>query len=125
MKKTIHLGARGKRLLRLLVKQIKRGRFQKNQPLTFITYSEILKLLGLPKPHIFPGRRLQPRGLNELNEWTIDTPKIPKVTGLIIDKKRHLPGKGYAHSHSFGKNWRRRWLEETAKAIKFNWSRYL
>src|SRR5437899_5671925 len=44
--KTKHdLETKGKKLLKLLVGEIKRGRFKKGEPATFIPYSEVLKKL--------------------------------------------------------------------------------
>jgi hypothetical protein len=127
MKKEISLGVKGRKLLQLLVDEIGSGRFQKYNPKTFIPYSEVVDRLGMPDPDIYPGRRLQNEGLNELNEWTIAMPEIPKVTGLIVYKDTHIPGEGYPESHGFksGEDWNDWWLEQTAKAIHFDWSPYL
>ena len=121
------LGVKGRRLLQLLVDEIDAGRFQKYQPRSFIPYSEVLMLFGMPDPDIFPGRRLQPEGLNELNEWTKLMSGVPKITGLIVYKETHIPGEGYPESHGFktGEDWNDWWLDQTAKAIDFDWSRYL
>ena len=127
MNLTTPLGTKGKKLLKLLVAEIGKGRFQKNHPETFISYKETLKRLGKRKPHIFPGKRLQREGLTELNEWTMNALAIPKITGLIVNEKKRIPGSGYWPSHGFnndfkGNKW---WLTQTAKAIGFNWSPYL
>lgn len=111
----------------ILAAEIGKGRFQINHPETFISYKAVLQLLRKRKPHIFPGKRLQCEGLTELNEWTIDMPSVPKITGLVVDQKKHIPGPGYLPSHGFnndsvGNKW---WLEQTAKAIGFNWMPYL
>jgi hypothetical protein len=125
------LGPKGKRLLRLLVKQIRAGRFQKYRPETFISYSEVLERLRIRNPTYRAGRRLQPEGLNELNDWTKSakvSPRIPHVAGLIVNKaKPNRPSVGYPKSHNFtpGANWETWWLEETARAIVYNWSPYL
>jgi len=121
------LGFKGKRLLNLLVREIESGRFQKYQPKTFIPYSEVLMLLGMPDPEIYPGRRLQPEGLNELNEWTKVIPGIPRIAGLIVNKDTKAPSEGYPESHGFpaGADWNDWWLDQTAKATDFDWSPYL
>jgi hypothetical protein len=125
--KTLTLGAKGKRLLSLLVEEIQNGRFQKYEPKTFIPYSEVLRNLGMADPEIYPGRRLQPEGLNELNEWTKATPGIPHIAGLIVNKDSKLPSEGYPESHGFppGADWSDWWLDQTAKAIDFDWSSHL
>ena|SRR5260221_10746201 len=127
MRKPTQLGAKGRRLLRLLVDEIQNARCQKYQPQTFIPYSEVLMLLRMPDPEIYPGRRLQPEGLNELNEWTKATPGIPHIAGLIVYKDKHIPGQGYPDSHGFkpGEDWNDWWLNETARAIDFDWSPHL
>ncbi|MEI6149410.1 MAG: hypothetical protein WCS01_09970 [bacterium] len=77
------LGPRGRALLRVIVEEIRKRRVLKGDSTTFIPYSEALARLGM-KPNPFAGRRLQQAGLNELNEWTISSPGIPKIAGLIV-----------------------------------------
>ena len=122
------LGAKGKRLLQVLVNEINSGRIQENQRRTFVPYSEAAMLIGLPDPEIVPGRRLQKEGLNELNEWTKASHGIPHIAGLIVNKDTWIPSEGYPESHGFkiGEDWEDWWLKQTAAAIKFkHWSRYL
>jgi uncharacterized protein (DUF433 family) len=109
----------------LLVSEIKRGRFKPRQPETFISYSEALEKLGIPKRGR-AGQQMQREGLTELNEWTRTVPGVPKIAGLIIDKKRKRPGPGFAPSHGHQEtDWTAWWLQETARAIGFeDWSRY-
>jgi uncharacterized protein (DUF433 family) len=119
------VGEKGRRLLALLVNEIRRGRIKKRQPRTFISYGEVLEKLNIPRRGR-EGQQLQREGLTELNEWTKQSPDLPKIAGLIIDKKRRLPGLGYAKSHGHGAtDWREWWLTETDEAIDFDWSPYL
>ena len=118
--KTHHiLGPKGKKLLDLLVSEIKRGRFKPRTPETFISYSEVLDKLGIPIRGR-AGQQLQREGLTELNEWTKQEPDLPKIAGLIIDKKKQRPGPGYPQSHGHAeRDWEEWWLHETARAIAF------
>ncbi len=119
------LPEKGSRLLRLIVGEIKGGRIQKHRPETFLSYSEALQKLRIPK-HGRAGQQLQREGLNELNGWTQEHPELPKIAGLIVDKKRHYPAPGFAKSHGRGESdWREWWLNETDRAIEFDWSRFL
>jgi uncharacterized protein (DUF433 family) len=125
--KTHHVpGPKGKKLLALLVSEIERGRFKPRKPETFISYSEALEKLGIPKQGR-AGQQLQREGLTELNEWTRKEAGVPKIAGLIIDKKRKQPGPGYAPSHGHSEaDWEKWWLDETARAIAFkHWSAFL
>jgi hypothetical protein len=127
MNDTHTLGAKGKRLLAILVAEVRSGRIQKFQPRTFVPYSEAMALLELPDPEIYPGRRLQGEGLTELNEWTKAQPEIPKIAGLIINKGTFIPSEGYPESHGFkkGEDWEDWWLNETAKSVDYDWSAHL
>lgn len=119
------LPAKGARLLRVLVGEIKSGRIQKRQPETFISYSEALEKLGI-QLRGRAGQQLQREGLNELNGWTQAHAVLPKVAGLIVNKKSHQPSPGYPKSHGLeGSGWRDWWLNETDRAIEFDWSRFL
>jgi uncharacterized protein (DUF433 family) len=118
-------GSKGVRLLAYLTGQIASGRIQKRKPETFITYSEALDALGIPQRGR-AGQQLRREGLGELIDWTIANPDLPKITGLIVDKKDHHPGKGYPKAFGReGANWEEWWLAETDKAIDFDWSPYL
>lgn len=120
------LGPDGRRLLRVLVDQIKSGRIQAQNPRTFVSYAEALRLLGVTGKIVYAGRRLQQEGLNELNEWTKEE-GLPKIAGLIVVKSTNEPSTGYAASHGFGtkQEWRRWWMAEVKKATTFDWSPYL
>ncbi len=122
------LGSKGKKLLKLLVAEIRKGRFKPGDSSTFISYSEALKKLGGLNPQLFAGTRLQRKGLNELNEWTKTAKGIPHVAGLIVNKKTQEPSIGYPASHGLSNgntHWKKWWMSETTKAIGFNWTSYV
>lgn len=119
------LGPKGARLLAFLAGEIASRRIKKGEPKTFIAYSEALCGMSIPK-HGRAGQQLQREGLNELNDWTKATPDLPKIAGLIVDKKKRRPSEGFAKSHGRdASDWEEWWLTETAKAIDFDWSPYL
>jgi uncharacterized protein (DUF433 family) len=126
MKMHQELRLKGKKLLALLVSEIKRGRFKPRQPETFISYSEVLEKLGIPKRGL-AGHQLQREGLRELEEWTSKTASVPKIDALIIDKRKKRPGPGYAPSHGHSEaDWEKWWLDETARAIAFeHWDAFV
>lgn len=119
------LGEKGRRLLALLVDEIARGRFKKRQPPTFISYGEALDKLHIPRRGR-AGQQLQREGLTELNEWTKQSPELPKIAGLIIDKRWRRPAIGYPKSHGRAvSDWEEWWLTETDKAIDFDWAPFV
>lgn len=119
------LEPKGARLLAFLVGQVASGRIRKGEPKTFIAYSEALQGMGVPE-HGRAGQQLQREGLNDLNEWTKVNPDLPKIAGLIVDKKTRRPSAGFAKSHGrAGSDWEGWWLKETAKAVDFDWSPFL
>lgn len=125
MKTQTELGPKGAKLLAVLVTEIRRGRFVPAKPKSFISYGEALDHLGIPRRGR-AGQQLQREGLTELNDWTQAHPQLPKIAGLIIDKKKSRPGPGFAPSHRHEEaDWDKWWLAETVRAIAFDWSPYL
>lgn len=126
MKNIEDLGAKGKKLLNVLVQEIRQGRFEAENPESFISYGEALQKLRI-EPRGHAGRQLQREGLNELNEWTKKHPGLPKITGLIVNKKEKRPNERFAREHGYeGSNWVQWWLRETSKAIRFaDWDKIL
>jgi len=117
-------------LLKVICDKIRDGHILKQKPETFLTYSGALHLLGDPLdgPSHTEGARLQYHGLTDLNEWSMATPGIPKVTGLIVNMDSLQPSKGYVESngHTYQHmEWIGWWMKETDKAIEFDWSEYL
>ena len=122
------LGTKGRLLLAVLAAEIHKGRVKSGDPTTFVPYSEALAAMGHVKPYFFAGRRLQYAGLNELNEWTMVTPGIPQIAGLIVNKTTWEPSDGYPKSHGLSTSstgWKVWWMAETDKAIAFDWSPYI
>src|SRR5215210_2825879 len=89
------LGPKGARLLAFLAGEITARRIRKGEPETFIAYSEALRGMDIPA-HGRAGQQLQREGLTELNEWTKVNPDLPKIAGLIVDKKTRHPSAGFA-----------------------------
>src|SRR5438876_520229 len=113
------LPEKGSRLLRVIVAEIKSGRIKKHKPETFVSYSEALRAMGINLQH-HAGRQLQPEGLSALNEW-VKSHKLPKITGLIIDKRKGMPGRGFFEAFGRKQTDLEWWLRETDKSIDFDW----
>lgn len=116
-----------KRLLSLIVRLIREGRFIPGRPETYLGYKEAHKLLGLPLQGGTWGRSLKIQGLSDLAHWLQRNRQVPSVTGLIVDttkRKNHTPGHGYFIAFNKGKEDYTWWAEEMRRAIAFNWSRY-
>lgn len=115
-------------LLRVIVETIERGRFRENRPETFLSYSEALGYLGRPKPWFRPGSRLLKVGLDDLDAWTRAHRELPKIAALIVNKKSHRPGAGFAETHGYRtdtSDWEKWWLAEANRAIHFDWKPFL
>lgn len=98
---------------------------EKRRVNSFVSYSEALDRLGISYRGR-AGQKLRKEGLDELNEWTKAHSEIPKITGLIIDKRKKKPGAGFIKSYGrTGKDWMQWWLREADKAIDFDWSQFL
>ncbi|CAN5197585.1 hypothetical protein BH20VER2_BH20VER2_12010 [soil metagenome] len=98
---------------------------EKRRVNSFVSYSEALDRLGISYRGR-AGQKLRKEGLDDLNEWTKAHSEIPKITGLIIDKRKKKPGAGFIKSYGrTGKNWMEWWLREADKAIDFDWSQFL
>lgn len=118
------LGSKGSRLLSFLVQEIAEHRIRKGEPQTFIAYSEALVGMGISQRGR-AGQQLQREGLNELNEWTLQNPELPKIASLIVNKRSRRPSQGFAISHGITGDWDKWWLAEAARAIDFDWLPYL
>ena len=73
------------------------------------------------------GPLLQQHGLNELNEWTIQS-NLPRVTGLIVNQsgdRQYWPGGDYFASNGrpdMDGEW---WEEQARLAAALDWNRIL
>lgn len=117
-----HLDTEGQKLLVLLVSRL--PSVIPNDPRTFISYKDAHTALGLEQVRETFGESLKAQGLLSLAEWTAETLK-PGITGLIIDRSRMMPGKGYFNL--FGKmeddfSW---WAAEIERSKNFDWSLFL
>jgi len=115
-------------LLRVIVEAIDRGRFREDRPETFLSYSEALGFLGRPKPWFRPGSRLLQAGLDDLDAWTRAHRELPTIAALIVSKKTHRPGHGFAETHGHrveSSEWEKWWMAEANRAIRFDWRPFL
>src|SRR3954453_2102111 len=103
------LSAKAARLLAFLVREISENRIEKGKPKTFVTYAGALRGMGMTKRGR-AGQQLQREGLNDLNEWTLQNPGLPKIASLIVNKKSRRPSEGFASSHGrLGEGWEEWW----------------
>lgn len=129
----MELTEQGGKLLAVLVAEIGKGRFDANNPESFLGYGETLEKLQLPgnaRQGLTDGQTLQLNGLNDLAFWIKVNGKLPKLTGLIVMKQgaeKGTPGAGYFKEYGIPRNGREYewWLEESRKSIAFDWSPYL
>lgn len=127
------------KLLQVLVHQIKLGRFNPERPDTFLGYGEALKLIKLPSAApVGPtdGVTLQMNGMEHLALWLHGhTPPLPAITGLLVSKSSadingerrtpNVPGRKYFTVFKRKDEDYEWWLDQTKKAIAFDWSPYL
>jgi len=113
-------------LLRVIVEAIGRGRIREGEPRTFLSYSEALDLMGVPRRGP-AGHHLQRSGLNALNEWTLQHQDLPKLAALIVNKKTRRPSSGFAesHGHADDPHWEQWWLSQANRAITYDWKPFL
>lgn len=126
-------------LLKVIVNQIRQGRFNPDSPQSFLSYGEALELMALPPSAIrgaTDGQTLQFNGMESLAQWLHGhSPPLPAITGLIVSKSttdingerrtQFIPGR------KFFSVFKRRdedvtwWLEQAHLAITFDWSPYV
>lgn len=116
------LNTEGKRLLTLLVAKL--AEVNPSDPRTFITYKEVHNQLHLHQIRETFGESLKAQGLASLANWTFKTEK-PGITGLIIDRKTQMPGKGYFSLFDKQEDDFKWWESEIEKSKKFDWSSYI
>ena len=123
------LSARGRQLLKLIADHVRSGRFVAGNQSTYLGYKECCISLGLAPADadLRWGRFLQPRGLNELNEWT-QRHNFPRVTGLIVNQsgdRQYWPGGDFFSSNGrpdMDGVW---WDDQAKKAAQFDWQPFL
>jgi hypothetical protein len=129
----MELSDQGRKLLGLLVAEIRSGRIVADHPETFAGYGEMIDKLQLPSDAPrgeTDGQTLQLNGLNDLARWIKRQRGIPKITGLIVWKhgdEKDSPGGGYFREYGIRRDGKEYswWLDEARKSIGFDWSPYL
>jgi len=115
------LDAQGQHLLALLVEKLRN--VIPGDPRTYVSYKDVYEQLGFRKQVPY-GRFLKNHGLSSLANWTRAEGK-PGITGIVIERKTSMPGKGYFHL--FGKEptdvvW---WHEQVRLSKGYDWSGHL
>jgi hypothetical protein len=115
------LDAQGRHLLILLVAKLKD--VIPGTPGTYVSYKDVYEQLGFKKQVPY-GRFLKNHGLDSLADWAKAEGK-PGITGIVIERKTSMPGKGYFHL--FGKEptdvvW---WHEQVRLSKGYDWSGHL
>jgi hypothetical protein len=122
------LSPKGRKLLEAIVAYVRANRTDPARPSTYPNYEVLYRAIvpNTPKKILHVGSHLRRQGLDDLNGWTEVNPGIPKVTGLIVDKNKKRPGKGFFPSHGKtpGRD-DRWWHDEARKAIAFDWTPYI
>ncbi|MFU8778849.1 MAG: hypothetical protein ACNA7M_14475 [Roseovarius sp.] len=111
-------------LLMVLIGYLDKAR--PGHPQTYPTYRQVAADLGFHNITMPIGRFLQPRGLDELAEWT-KANNIPAITGLIVLQDERVPGLGYFELYGKANSpdmydW---WAEEIKKSKTHDWDVHL
>jgi hypothetical protein len=122
------LYSKGRSLLQAIVDYTKKHKVVSSDVTTYPTYDQMYRAIvpNAPRRVLYVGHNLRKKGLDDLNDWTIANKELPKVTGLIVDKIRKRPGKGFFPSYSrkplADDDW---WQREVSKALDFDWSPFI
>lgn len=116
------LDVSAQRILGLLVSML--PSIKPDNPKTFIGYKSAHERLGLSQEAVSWGDSLKIQGLLALAEWCEEN-GLPAITGLVIDKVRLSPGKGYYTAFSRREDDFQWWFVEIRKAQSFDWTPYL
>ena len=126
-KENLPLSSKGRVLLQAIITYCRLNKVDAGQPATYPTYGELYRVVaGDSSVVIHAGRHLRREGLDDLNEWTHRNPRVPKITGVIVNKSSKRPHENFFVSH--GKtpfrddNW---WRNEVRKSLTFDWRPYL
>jgi hypothetical protein len=116
------LDASAQRILGLLVSML--PSVKADNPRTFIGYKSAHERLCLSQEAVSWGDSLKVQGLLALAEWCEEN-GLPAITGLVIDKEKLSPGKGYYTA--FGRReddftW---WFDQIRKTQAFDWTPHL
>jgi hypothetical protein len=125
---TASLPPKGRRLLKAIVDFIATHQVNAGTPATYPTYDQLYRSIvpNAPAVVLYVGHNLRKKGLDELNDWTMANKALPKVTGLIVDRTKQRPGKGFFPSYNKtpvqDDSW---WHDEVRKALSFDWSPFV
>jgi len=111
------------RLLNLIVRHIRSGRFTPGDARTYLGYKEVHDLAALSKRGGTWGRSLQRQGLSDLAAW-IKENGLPAITGLIVSTIDRKPGPGYFGFFPHTEDDEVWWQNEVRRAISYDWSAY-
>ncbi len=122
------LSPKGRLLLEEILKHVSHQDSKVEDPSSFPTYEVLYRRLVADAPNkiVQVGRHLRRHGLDDLNDWTLADPSLPRITGLIVNKYSHRPGEGFTRKvqgiERFDEDW---WLEEVRKSLTFDWSPFI
>lgn len=122
------LPTKGRGLLQAIVEHVEKWKTNADDLSLFPTYEMMYRSLvpDAPASLIRVGVHLRRQGLDELNEWTVGNPSLPRVTSLIVSKQSKKPGNGFTRdvggSQVFDDKW---WMEEVRKSHAFDWSPFI
>jgi hypothetical protein len=116
------LEPQAQRLLEWLVGKL--GAVIPGRPETYVSYKDAHDELGLNQLGSTYGQSLEHQGLVTLAEWTVAEGK-PGITGIIVDRQKHMPGSGYCKV--FGRTeydflW---WESQIRESLQYDWTPHL
>jgi hypothetical protein len=120
----LSLSLNAKALLKVLAGYLTAAR--PGRPQTYPTYKQVAADLGFHNITMPIGQFLQPRGLDELAEWTKSF-NLPAITGLIVLQDQLVPGAGYfdLFNKSGAPDMYDWWSEEIRKSKVYDWEHHL
>lgn len=93
-------------------------------PETYVSYKDAHDDLGLTRIGSTYGQSLELQGLVTLANWTVSERK-PGITGIIIDRQKHMPGSGYFKAFQkteYDFVW---WEDQIGESLQHDWTPYL
>lgn len=121
------LSDRGRKLLRVLVEQVRSQQVSLGNPKTYPTYEGTLELLGVEPWDGRLGPQLIQHGLADLAEWIRDRAdlNLPAITGLIVLKAQLVPGGEFFAVYRRSKTDYAWWDREVRRVGSVDWNPYL
>lgn len=120
----MELSDAGRKILGLIVVDIRTGRFNPSNAIAFLGYKEVHDRLGLERIGFNWGSSLAKLGLADLAYWVRDE-NLPAITGLIVDEIKRKPGKGYFQVYKRSEDEVAWWCDQVRASIKQDWSRWV